>query len=114
MSATSHAIDLVRELSGDRVTGENGLLAQLPVIHEMLGMLDTLTIAGQQHVMEKVVDFVDSKTRAVAPRMGDRNRVTLFDLLRRLREESQRLVPDPLRFTRHAESLITLLRSVRF
>jgi hypothetical protein len=114
MTAISHAIDFVRERPVDRRPSEAALLArQLPVIHEMLGTLDTLTIAGQRHVMEKVVSFVDTKTRATGARMNDRNRATLFELLTQLRQESQRRVPDPLRFTHHAESLITLLGGIR-
>lgn len=113
MSASGHAVDFVRERPDDRRYGEPALLArQLPVIQEMLGVLDTLTIAGQRHVMEKVVSFVDTKTRAAAARMSNRDRATLFELLTQLRKESQRLVPDPLRFTRHAENLVALLRAL--
>ncbi|HVV48369.1 MAG TPA: hypothetical protein VHO06_01800 [Polyangia bacterium] len=113
MSATSHAIHLVPARPVQRPPSQRALLArQLPVIREMLGTFDTLTIAGQRHLMEKVVGFVDSKTRAVGPRMSNRNRATLLELLTRLRQESQRLVPDPVCFTRHAENLITLLDAV--
>ena len=46
MSATSHAVDSDRELPEGR-HGDHALLAQqLPVIGEMLGSLDTLTIAA--------------------------------------------------------------------
>ena len=114
MSTSSHAVELVREPPPHGRPSEHALLVQqLPVIREMLGTLDTLTIAGQRHVMQKVVDFVDTKTRVVAARMSHRNRATLFDLLTQLGKESERLVPDSARFARQAESLITLLGTVR-
>jgi hypothetical protein len=114
MSASSHAAQVVPQLRHPGRPIAHELLAQqLSIIREMLATLDTLTIAGQRHVMEKVVGFVDTKTRALAARMSSRNRVTLLDLLMQLRKESQRLVPDPVPFTRHAENLITLLAAVR-
>ena len=48
-----------------------------------------------------------------AVRMSNRNRGMLLELLTQLRRESQRMVPDPNRFARQAEDLITLLEAVR-
>lgn len=114
MTAPSHAIEIVREPAVQRRRSESALRERhLQVIGEMLGMLDTLTIAGQRHLMEKIVSFVDTQTRSAAVRMSNGNRAALFEVLTRLRQESQRLVPDPVRFIRHAENLIALLSAVR-
>lgn len=110
MSAPSHLLDVPRELPLPRLPGERAVLARpLSVVREMLGMLDTLTIAGQRHLMEKVVGFVELFARAAVTHPNARRREALFDLVSELRKESERLVPDALRFTERAENLIALL-----
>ena len=113
MSAPGYVVEVPREPAPGRRHAERALLArQLSVIREMLGMLDTLTIAGQRHVMEKVVSFVDTCARAPAVRPTPGHRETLFELVLQLRKESERLVPDSLRFAERAEDLIALLGAV--
>ncbi len=88
------------------------LARQLEVITEMLDSMDTLTIAGQRHTMGKVVEFIkDQMAHAPLP-FGLRNQQMLAELLRQLRDESQRLSPDVLTFTRGAKSLVALLNGV--
>jgi len=110
MSAPGYVVDLPRELPLPPRPGEPAVLARpLSVIREMLGMLDTLTIAGQRHLMEKVVGFVEACARAAVTHPNARRRETVFELVVQLRKESERLVPDSLRFTAQAEKLMALL-----
>ena len=104
MSGQNHAAEPIENRSIDRPT--------LSVIREMVGTLDTLTIAGQRHVMDKVVAFVDEQVRHATPRVSKRNRATLGEVMTQLRSESDRVFPDSARFAQRAESLIRLLGSI--
>lgn len=88
-------------------------MRQLSVIREMLGTLDTLTIAGQHHLMDKVIDFVEGQVRNAAPRLSARNRAVLMDLMTQLRNESDHLFPDSAQFAQSAENLVSLLVAIR-
>ena len=90
-------------------TGEVSLLRQLSTIQEMLASLDTLTIAGQQHVMAKVVGFIRARTGEALGRVGRNNQRTAVDLLQHLATESERRLPDVRSFGPPAESLLALL-----
>ena len=110
---TASLVEVVQESPSDR--GEDGHIlraSEIAVIREMLATFESLTVAGQRHVMEKVVSFVDARARGAAGRMSHRNRVTLSELLTQLQKESQRMMPDPCGFARRAENLIALLDAV--
>ncbi len=81
----------------------------LTVIREMLLMLDSLTIAGQRHLMEKVVHFVEGRLPGVTTSLGRRNAGAIEAIVTQLRRESDRLVPDVTAFSRGAETLLALL-----
>ena len=82
---------------------------QLSTIREMLGTLDTLTMAGQRHVMTKVVSFIRENGNYWAHRIGYSDGSQVGDLLGRLALEAERLAPDPRRFGQHAHNLVDLL-----
>lgn len=84
----------------------------LSVIREMLVMLDSLTIAGQRHLMEKVVHFVEEQVPRLAVSVSRRNHAAVSTILEGLRRESDRLVPDVAAFSRGAESLLALLAAL--
>jgi uncharacterized protein YoaH (UPF0181 family) len=66
--------------------------SELAVIGEMLGMLESLTNAGQQHVMTKIVGFIQAKVSSGAiARRADRARVA--ELLDRVKQEAGRPLP---------------------
>lgn len=97
----------------DLSTGAHAFrVRQLWVVREMLRTLDTVTIAGQQHLMEKVVAFVEGQIAQVAAGASGRNRAALDDLMAQLKVDARGLFPDSARFARHAESLIGLLVAV--
>ncbi|HLK92073.1 MAG TPA: hypothetical protein VKZ18_19430 [Polyangia bacterium] len=82
------------------------------VIREMLGTLETLTTAGQQHDMCKVVAFMTDEIRRVSPRLSRRNQLTLADLVAQLERQTQRRLPDLQAFALGTENLISLLGAV--
>ena len=84
----------------------------LSVIREMLVMLDNLTIAGQRHLMEKVVHFVEEQVPRLTASVSRRNSATVATILEGLRRESDRLVPDVAAFSRGAESLLALMAAL--
>ncbi|HXJ23977.1 MAG TPA: hypothetical protein VMT03_27535 [Polyangia bacterium] len=62
------------------------------MIGEMLGSLESLTNAGQRHVMAKIVGFIQTRVSSGAiARTADRARVT--ELLDRVRHEATRPLP---------------------
>jgi hypothetical protein len=66
--------------------------SELAVIGEMLGMLESLTNAGQQHVMAKIVGFIQGRVSSGAiARRADRARVA--ELLERVQREAARPLP---------------------
>jgi len=84
----------------------------LSVIREMLVMLDSLTIAGQRHLMEKVVHFVEEQVPRLSASVSRRNHAAVGTILDGLRRESDRLVPDVAVFSQGAESLLALLAAL--
>ncbi len=82
---------------------------QLSTIREMLGTLDTLTMAGQRHIMAKVVSFIRANGSQLAQLMGCSDDGLVGDLLGRLALESERLAPDARRFGQQAHNLVDLL-----
>jgi hypothetical protein len=78
----------------------------------MLTSLDTLTIAGQQNVMIKVVAFIRGRAGDALGRVGRHNQRTAADLLQHLAVESERPLPDVRSFGPRAESLVALLAAV--
>ena len=89
------------------------LLRQLSVIPEMLARLDTLTLAGQHHVIGKVVTFIEDQVRCANPRVGRRNRATLAGLVERLKHESDRVLPDLAIVNLQARTVMALIAGVR-
>ncbi|HVY41329.1 MAG TPA: hypothetical protein VHM31_25510 [Polyangia bacterium] len=82
---------------------------QLWVIREMLRMLDTATTAGQHHLMNKMIAFVEGQVEQVAAKAGGATRAALGGLMDQLKNDAHGLIPDSARFARHTESLIALL-----
>lgn len=81
----------------------------LTVIREMLLMLDSLTIAGQRHLMEKVVRFVEEQLPRARSSLTRRNLGAIESTVQQLRRESERVVPNVCAFSRGAQSLLALL-----
>jgi hypothetical protein len=81
--------------------------ATLAIAGEMVGTLETLTNAGQRHLMAKVVTFIEGHLATAVP--GARERQRAAALLTQLKRESERPSPDVAAFRGHADTLIALL-----
>ena len=113
MTVPMVAAEVVRErLPGRAESASPPPRLPLSVIREMLVMLDSLTIAGQRHLMEKVVHFVEEQVPRLAASVSRRNHAAVATILEELHRESERLVPDVAAFSRGAESLLALLAAL--
>jgi hypothetical protein len=113
MTVPMVAAEVARErLPGPAETEPPPPRLPLSVIREMLVMLDNLTIAGQRHLMEKVVHFVEEQVPRLATSVSRRNHAAVATILEELHHESDRLVPDVAAFSRGAESLLALLAAL--
>jgi hypothetical protein len=79
----------------------------------MVATLDTLTTAGQHHVIGKVVAVVRDQVQRAAPLVSRREREILAGLVQEIEQESDRVSPNLSVFTPRAERLIGLLALVR-
>jgi hypothetical protein len=83
--------------------------SRLAVAREMLDTLETLTNAGQRHLMAKVTTFIHGHVATLAPAARERPRATALQLLTELKRQSERPSPDVAAFRTHAEALLALL-----
>ena len=86
---------------------------QVSVLGDMVATLDTLTTAGQHHVIGKVVAVVRDQVQRAAPLVSRREREILAGLVEEMEHESDRVSPNLSVFTPRAERLIGLLALVR-
>lgn len=85
---------------------------QLDVICGMLGTMDTLTVAGQQHLMRKIVEFFRSDIVARKYRPATERQARFrAHLTAQLGRESARPTPDADLFRRRSARLVRLLRA---
>ncbi|HTB60747.1 MAG TPA: hypothetical protein VLC06_22910 [Polyangia bacterium] len=85
---------------------------QVSVLGDMVATLDTLTTAGQHHIIGKVLAVVRDQVRRAAPLVSRREREMLAGLVEEMARESGRVSPDLAVFTPRAERLIGLLALV--
>jgi hypothetical protein len=99
---------------GTETDNEQTVLSrQLSVIPEMLATLGTLTTAGQRHTIGKVMTFIEDQVRHAISKVGRRNQAAVAELMEHLKQESERLHPDPASVSRHATILMTLIAAVQ-
>lgn len=85
------------------------LAARMITIREMLATLDTLTIAGQQHLMSRVAGFIEGQVTQAAQHVRGGNRRMLAEQLGLLKHEAGRPLPSVTAFRQRAENLLDLL-----
>lgn len=96
---------------GDHMPSSTLLASNLETLREMVVSLDTLTIAGQRHLMMKVIAFLDGYVGRLLHEASHGRRAVLFERLTDLRRESARQLPSVRAFGERAESLLALLAS---
>jgi hypothetical protein len=95
--------------SESQIPHRPSLAEELTTIRQMLAALDTVTTAGQHHLMAKVLAFVEGQVDRVIQRPGPCNGHMLLEQLALLRHESDRQLPSASAFGERAESLLALL-----
>jgi len=93
------------------VVGVRLLDARVATIREMLSTLDTVTHAGQQHLMNRVVDFVQAQVQQACRRASSGNRRMLLEQLDLIKREAGRRLPSVPAFRPRAENLLRLLNT---
>jgi hypothetical protein len=93
----------------EHVSRPTTLVEKLTTIRQMLETLDTLTHAGQRHLMSKVVAFVGGQVDRAIHHASPGNDHILREELTLLKRESDRQLPSVPVFGARAESLIGLL-----
>jgi hypothetical protein len=96
-----------------RIDERASLSWQVSVLGDMVATLDTLTTAGQQHIIGKVLAVVRDQVQRAAPLVTRREREILAGLVEEMAHESDRVSPDLSVFTPRAERLFGLLALVR-
>jgi len=107
--STSPATDsAARPLAGGQV--ENlSLMDRIAVLEHVLSMLDTLTAAGQRHMMKRIATFVQQQAASAAGRLGDRTLRELLELVVALDRAGEMGAPDVGAFTVRAKSAFARL-----
>jgi hypothetical protein len=82
----------------------------LTTIRQMLATLDTVTTAGQRHLMNKMLAIMGDQVERALGREGPRNEGTLREQLVLLKREVDRHAPSASEFVNRAEGLIALVR----
>jgi len=85
---------------------------RLGVIKELLGDLDTATVAGQHFTMQKVVGLLRLEVDAVAGGLGDLERRAFWQALEDLGHEQERLLPDADVFVMRSQMITDTLELI--
>ena len=102
-------MELTQSIPDDRFSRSPSLVEKLTTIRQMLATLETVTIAGQRHLMTKVVAFVDGQVSRAISQAGPGNRRMLLEQLMLLKGEAGRQLPSVPVFGARAENLLALL-----
>jgi hypothetical protein len=81
----------------------------LTVIRQMLATLETLTLAGRHHVMNKVLAILSEEVERAVPLAGRRSARVLQEQLELLQHETDRPAPSPSAFAESAKNLLALI-----
>jgi len=82
---------------------------RLGVVKELLGDLETATVAGLHFTMEKVVDLLRLEIGAYEPELSDLERRVIGRALTELGREQGRLLPDANLFVSRTEMIADTL-----
>jgi len=82
---------------------------RMDVVKQLLGDLDTATVAGLHFTMEKVVDLLELEIGAVEPELNDLERRVILRALAELGREQGRLLPDADMFVARTQMITDTL-----
>jgi len=82
---------------------------RMDVVKQLLGDLDTATVAGLHFTMEKVVDLLQLEIGVVEPELNDLERRVILRALAELGREQGRLLPDADMFVARTQMITDTL-----
>ena len=85
---------------------------RLQIVRGMIESIDALTLAGQRHETAKIVRVLDGEVSECAEAEDERSEIIAM-LLRQLRAEARRLMPDVCGFAACAQALLGLVEQMR-
>jgi hypothetical protein len=85
------------------------LAARLSVVDELMGALELVTRAGQQHVMNKILAILRREMLLVAAPFGATDLASLLEAMAELEHEAGRIAPTAAAFNRHARVVTGVL-----
>ena len=85
------------------------LLGRLAIVREMLSTMESVTFAGQRHIMAKIVAFFEDLIANECASGSGRARFLLAHLVHQLSCESRRPFPDAHAFQNHATDLLSMV-----
>jgi hypothetical protein len=85
------------------------LAARLRVVDELMGSLELVTRAGQQHVMNKILAILRREMLLIAAPFTAANLASLLDAMAELEHEAGRIAPTASAFNRHARVVTAVL-----
>ena len=74
---------------------------RLSVVGELMGTLELVTRAGQQHVMHKILSILRREMLLVASPFPAADLASLLDAMAELEHEAGRIAPTPAAFNHH-------------
>jgi len=89
--------------------GAMSLAARLSVVDELMGALELVTRAGQQHVMDKILAILRREMLLVAAPFAAADLASLLDAMAELEHEAGRIAPTAAAFNRHARVVTGVL-----
>jgi hypothetical protein len=81
-------------------------------VREMLAALEHATVAGQHHLMRKVLVLLDEEVSSSSRSLQDGQRRAIAATLAALGREVERIAPDGVTFTRGATEIVDALAAV--
>jgi len=104
----SQAIEAAGPIARAR-TEDLPLIDRIAVLEQVLSMLDTLTAAGQRHMMKRVATFVHQQVAGAVGQLDDRDAAELLGLAIELERESAMALPEVGPFTSRAKKAFARL-----
>ena len=82
---------------------------RLNVVNELMGTLELVTRAGQQHVMSRILSILRGEILSLGFPLAAADLASLLDAMAELEHEAGRIAPTAAAFNRHARVITSVL-----
>jgi hypothetical protein len=106
--STSRSVTDLKQLAGSAEAGGTMWIVdeKRQAVREMLAALETATLAGQHHLMKKVLGVLGQEAFLSQGRIAEPQRRALATSIEALAREASRRAPDEAAFARTAAALV--------